>query len=112
MNIPAMNTTRHDTKPRYGLVTWPDSQDFVGNPHCILVNPPEDNTDLDSAYLVPEDITGPLDAGGAYLRIPWPEAQAWEEMPEGAEEGDILHDYDTTDAYVLESLYNEHRKSH
>lgn len=107
-----MNSTHCNIGSRYGLVTWPESQNFAGDPRCILVNPPEDSTDLDSAYLVPEDIAGPLDAGGAYLRIPWSEAQAWEEMPEGADTGDVLHDYDTTDTYVLESLYNEHRKSH
>ena len=96
-----------NTHARYGLATWPESQDFIGDPRCILVNPPEDSTNLDSAYLVPEDITGPLDAGGAYLRIPWPEAQAWEEAPKEADEDDVLHDYDTMDAYVLESLYND-----
>lgn len=92
---------------RYGLITWSESQNFVGVPRCILVNPPEDNTDLDSAYLVPEDITGPLDDNTAYLRLPWPESQAWNEAPNGWDSDDVLHDYDTMDAYVLESLYND-----
>jgi len=91
--------------PRYGLVTWPESQEFVGKEDCVLVSPPEDSEDLDSAYLVPEEITGPLDE--AYLRIPWPEAQDWDEVPDGWEPEDVLHDYDSADAWVLESLYNE-----
>ncbi len=94
------------TYPRYGLATWPESQDLMDEPGCILVNPPEDTEDtLDQAYLVPEEITGPLDANGAYLRIPWPESQDWDEAPDGWDAEDVLHDYDTMDAYVLESLY-------
>lgn len=45
---------------RYALVTWPESQAFVGNEDCILVCPPEDDTDgaLDSAYMVPVELAG------------------------------------------------------
>ena len=96
-----------NTNNRYGLVTWPESQEFVGNPDCILVAPPDDDMDLDCAYLVPEDITGPLAAGSAYVRLSWPESQGWDAAPEGADKDDVLHDYDTMDAYVLETLYEK-----
>lgn len=92
--------------PRYGLVTWPESQEFVGRDDCILVNPPEDDEDctLDSAYLVP--ITDPLDEGEAYARVPWSESQAWLDK-ETEELDDVLRDYDSQDAYVRESLLSE-----
>lgn len=90
---------------RYGLVTWPESQDFVGRPDCVLVIPPQYDSklSLDSAYLVPESVTGPLDAGEAYVRVPFPDAQKWDGK---AARGfaDILHGYDSRDAYVLERV--------
>lgn len=100
--------TSVNTYPRYGLTTWPRSQDFVGNPECILVRPNGDK-DLDSAYLVPENIKGPLDKYvDHYLRIPYPESQEWNCMPK---EYGILHDYRTKgtlkDAFVPASLYKK-----
>lgn len=95
---------------RYSLVTWPESQNYINVPDSILVNPPEDCDDptaLDQAYLVPEDITGPLDDDTAYLRLPWPESQAWDEAPDGWDRDDVLHDYESMDAWVLQPLYEE-----
>jgi len=91
---------------RYGLFTWPESQEFVGRDDCILVNPPEEDEGctLDSAYLVP--ITEPDDDEEAYARIPWPESQKWLDK-ETDELDDVLRDYDTQDAYVRESLLDE-----
>lgn len=91
---------------RYGLVTWPESQDFIGTDGCILIDPPvneKDPTALDSAYLVPESITGPLNTGEAYVRVPFPEAQKWDDRDTGNPD-DILHDYESRDAYVRESV--------
>lgn len=91
---------------RYGLVTWPESQDFIGMEGCILVDPPlneKDPTALDSAYLVPENITGPLDSGEAYVRVPFPESQKWDDSHTD-DPDDILHDYDSNAAYVRESV--------
>lgn len=97
--------------PRYSIVTWPESQPFVGNPDCILICPPEtdiDPTALDSAYLVPEKITGPIPTHEAYLRIPHPESQKWDEMEKTGDNPDaVLHDYETQNAYVREDIYLE-----
>lgn len=102
---------------RFGLSTWPDSQQFVSDERCILVCPPEVENDpcaLDSAYFIPEEITGPLEENGSgvYVRIPFPESQKWldripEEYGPDDEYDEILTDYDSQDAYVLESLLDE-----
>lgn len=96
---------------RYELYTWPESQEFVGRPGCVLVNPPEtmiDTTALDSSYFVPERITGNIRPGCAYIRIPYPDSQYWKDMMHILKEEKtncILTDYDTQDAYVLEGFY-------
>ena len=109
INKDHMKKTIDHTRQRYSLETWPDSQGCVGKPGCVLVCPPEtdvDPTALDSAYLVPESDKDPLPAGGTgvYVRIPWPDSQPWNDM-ELKDADDILHDYDTQDAYVRESFY-------
>ncbi len=76
----------------YTLELWPDSQQFIGRPGCILVKPSTGNElILDSAYLVP-DATPDKHAG--YIRIGWPGSQDWDVFKE------VLHDYDTPDAFV------------
>lgn len=105
-----MNTSKTNDYPRFAVVTWPESQDFVGHPDCILILPPENEADptaLDSSYFVPESIAGPLDAGEAYLRIPFPQSQRWDDIELTQEESDaVLHDYDSQDVYVQEEFYN------
>lgn len=101
---------------RYGISTWPESQEFVGNPECMLICPPAtslDPTRLDSSYFVPESITGPLESKHAYLRIPFPESQPWLDLesevldPNDENEVDtVLLDYDSQDAYVREDFYD------
>lgn len=101
---------------RYGISTWPESQEYVGNPECVLICPPEtviDPTCLDSAYFVPETITGRLEPKHTYLRIPYPESQPWLDLesdildPNDEKEVDmVLLDYDSQDAYVREDVYD------
>jgi len=95
-----------NTHERYALVPWPESQRYDDVAGCILVDP-GDNDDLEMACLVPEDVFGPLADDGAYLRIGWPEAQEWDEAPEDWDEADVLHDYESADAFVLQPLYEE-----
>ena len=40
----------------YRLVEWPESQDFVGNPDCYLMQAMENQQYKDSAYFVPENL--------------------------------------------------------
>lgn len=42
---------------RYGLVTWPESQNYINIPGNILVNPPEDCDDT-TALDIPDDDNG------------------------------------------------------
>ena len=87
---------------KFALSLWPDSQAFVGNPACILVAPTEKQMDaLDSAYLVPEDITGPLSEDEAYVKVSFPDSQEWDDLDTGDEMA-VLHDYESQDVYVLE----------
>ena len=95
-------------KNNYTVVTWPESQDFIGNDECILICPPAtdiDPTALDDAYLVPEDLIGPIDAGEAYVRVPWPKSQRWDDA-NTEDPDDVLRDYETQDVYVRQSILN------
>lgn len=63
------------TRPLYDLVTWPDSQPFIGDETCHLVLPPEgEETELDSAYMVPSE-------NGEYEMLAWPDSQGREDEP-------------------------------
>ena len=41
-------------RTKYILVTWPESQYFIGMEYCYHINPMGD-TDLDQAIFVPEE---------------------------------------------------------
>lgn len=78
----------------YFLLTWPHSQDCIGDPECILINPAsavgekeEYPCELDSAYMIPTEEGDNLE--DAYVRVEFPEAQRWY-----GREGTI-EDYDT-----------------
>ena len=89
----------------YGLVTWPESQDVMGEPGAELVLPPESDTDptaLDSAYMVPLDIIEkkkdpeyriPVRDKDIYVKLSFPESQEWEN-DETVPEDTVLYDYD------------------
>lgn len=75
---------------RYDLVTWPESQQFIGDPDAILVFPDESKEDeigcfLDSAYMVPSP-------DGEYVRLEFPESQGREDDPGALEsyDGDVF----------------------
>lgn len=90
---------------RLGLVTWPESQQFLGKEGVIHVSPPENDKrlELDQALLVPESVTGAIPSGEAYQRVTFPESQAWEKGETGSIY-DLIHASDTQDIFVLESL--------
>ena len=72
---------------RYDLVTWPESQDFIGRKDCFLVDPesekdPDDSNWLDSSYMVPSD-------DGEYAMLEFPESQNWLDAP------GTLYDYES-----------------
>ncbi len=64
---------------QYDLVTWPESQAFIGNSDCFLVDPESVEGDekdsaataYDSAYMVPR-------ANGDYVILSWPESQGYQ----------------------------------
>ena len=89
---------------RYGLVTWPESQDCIGRPECILILPPESdvNGSLDSAYLVPlteED----LKHTEGYVRVDSPESQRYEHLSEESYTPECYRDYNGN-IFVREDL--------
>ena len=94
---------------RYTLYTWPDSQEFVGNSKCHLVVPKGDSLQLDSSYMVPEDVEAPAPAERTYVLADWPAKQKFEDLADKADAGDdrILCDYDGN-VFVESRLYEEH----
>lgn len=93
----------------YTLFTWPDSQEFVSNPLCALVCPPEndDTLHLDSSYLVPIEIADPAEAKKIYVKLGKAESQNW--LDKTDDEDNVLFDYDGH-AFVEESLYRTESK--
>lgn len=90
---------------KYTLYTWPDSQQFVGNPLCALVCPPDDEVDptrLDSSYMVPIEIADPAEAEKVYVKLGKAESQNWLDKTNNTD--NVLFDYDGH-AFVEESLY-------
>lgn len=90
---------------KYTLYMWPDSQEFIGNPLCFLVSPPEDETDptrLDSSYMVPVTLAEPAEAEKVYIKLDVIESKIWEDKTD--DEDNVLFDYDGH-AFVEESLY-------
>lgn len=59
---------------------------------------------LQQAFLVSEDIIGPVVPDKAYLRIPWPEAQAWVGVA-NLDEEPVLYADDTPDVFLPELPY-------
>lgn len=96
---------------RYTLYTWPDSQEFVGNSKCHLVVPKGDSLQLDSSYMVPEDVQAPAPAERTYVIADWPAKQKFEELSDKSDAGDdrILCDYDGN-VFVEFRLYEEYTK--
>ena len=95
---------------KYTLYTWPDSQEFVGNPLCFLVFPPDNEVDptrLDSSYMVPVTVAEPAGAEKVYVKLNETESSGWHDMTDN--EDNVLFDYDGH-AYVDESLYEASRK--
>lgn len=99
----------NETMQKYTLFTWPDSQEFVGNPLCALVCPLEndDTLHLDSSYMVPIEVAGPAEAGKIYVKLSKAESQNW--LDKTNDEDNVLFDYDGH-AFVEESLYEASRK--
>lgn len=64
---------------RYDLVTWPESQGFIGKEDCFLVDPesekePDGSTWLDSSYMVPSE-------DGEYAMFEFPDSQQYLDTP-------------------------------
>lgn len=74
---------------RYDLVTWPESQMFLGKKNIILIDPNSDKTKAfgpngpDSAYMIPR-------TNGEYASFSFPDTQAYESLQ------DTLADYKGT----------------
>lgn len=92
---------------KYTLFTWPDSQEYVSNPACILICPPVtdvDPTALDSSYMVPNSVYTPAETERQYVRLEHPDNQDFNEMLDSNNR--ILHDYDGG-TFVETTLYEK-----
>lgn len=93
---------------KFTLYTWPDSQEFISNPLCVLVCPPKDAvTRLDSSYMVPITIAAPEGAEKIYVRLDKTESSGWLNKTDA--EDNVLFDYNGY-AFVEESLYEASRR--
>ena len=94
---------------KFTLYTWPDSQEFVGNPLCALVCPLEndDTIHLDCSYMVPVTVADPAGAEKVYVKLNETESSGWLDKTDNTD--NVLFDYDGH-AYVEESLYEASRK--
>ena len=96
-------------KQRYGLVTWPESQDVIGVSGCYLVKPPKgEELELDSSYMVPLDEED-LKYNTGYVKVEFPESQRYADMEDGLKKEECFRDY-SNNVFVREDLVKDEDK--